>query len=410
VPGSRANVKSAVIRTPISPKASLRKRAAALLTTLATLAIVLASPALPASPVRAGTALPLTLVQGGLTQPILVANAGDARLFVAQQNGIIRIVGGGTFLDISSRISTGGERGLLALAFHPNYGSNGLFYVDYTRASDGDLVIAEYRRSTGDPNAADPNSERILITIEHSSAGNHNGGTLMFKNGLLYITTGDGGGDPGTRAQSLSSLLGKILRIDPMDPDGAGPRQYSVPGTNPYVGRKGLDEIWSRGLRNPWRCSFDRATGKLFCGDVGQNLYEEVDRHKSGKGVNFGWQLLEGFHYYRFPNRNQGDMCTSSCRTLPIAEYSHDAFGGGNSNVTGGYVSRRAGAAMYGQYIFGDFGSGRVWAIPNNFTRGTPLPNPIFDTPYLISSFGEDVDGHVYLVDYNGAVYLLNNS
>jgi glucose/arabinose dehydrogenase len=376
-----------------------------LVATLSIAAIALAAPA----PVAA--ALPLTLVQGGFSQPVFVTHAFDSRLFVVQQDGLVKIVGAGTFLNISSKIATGGERGLLALAFHPNYVSNGLFYVDYTRASDGDLVIAEYRRMAGNPNLADPSYERILLTIDHSSAGNHNGGTLLFKAGLMYITVGDGGGDPGTRAQSLTSMLGKILRINPLDPDGAGAQRYSVPTGNPYVGKTGLDEIWSRGLRNPWRCSFDRGTGKLFCPDVGQGSWEEVNRHKSGKGVNFGWQLLEGFHYYRYPNRPEGARCTTGCKTLPIAEYPHDVTGGeSNCSVTGGYVSRRQGAPLFGKYFFADFCSGRVWAINADFARGAALPAPMGDLTFNVSSFGEDFAGRLYVVDYGGAVYRLNDS
>jgi glucose/arabinose dehydrogenase len=372
---------------------------------LATAAIALATPA----PVAA--VLPLTLVQGGFTQPLFVTHAFDSRLFVVQQDGLIKIVGGGTFLDVSAKIATGGERGLLGLAFHPNYASNGLFYVNYTRAGDGATIVAEYRRAAGNPNAADPASARTVLTIGQPFP-NHNGGWIAFKGQNLYISTGDGGsgGDPGNRAQSKSTLLGKILRINPLDPDGAGRLTYGIPGDNPFVGRTGLDEIWARGLRNPWRCSFDRATGQLWCGDVGQNVYEEVDRVKTGKAVNFGWRLLEGRHYYNYPGRTQGALCTSGCKKLPIAEYAHDAFGGGNCAVTGGYVSRRAGAPLAGKYVFGDFCSGKVWVIASSFPGGTPLPSPVADTPYQISSFGEGANGQLYLVDIGGAVYRLNDS
>jgi glucose/arabinose dehydrogenase len=368
-------------------------------------AVMLLATAIPVA-----AALPVTLVDDGYSLPLFLGNAGDSRLFVVEKGGLIKIVNGGTFLDVSAKISTDGERGLLALAFHPNYASNGLFYVVYTRASDGDVMISEFKRSV-DPDVADPTSERIVLRVEHSSASNHNGATLMFKGSLLYITLGDGGGSPGTRSQDLSLYVGKILRINPLDPDGAGPKTYSIPSTNPYVGRSGLDEIWSLGLRNPWRCSFDDATGKLWCGDVGQGLYEEIDRHTDAKAINFGWPLLEGRHYYNYPNHQQGDLCTSKCRRLPIVEYPHSMTGGNNSNVTGGYVSRRSGAGLYGKYIFGDFGSGRVWAISATAPVGSAMPAALADTDFVISSFGKGADGRLYLVDYGGgAIYLLNDS
>ena len=364
-----------------------------------------------AAPVAAA-GLPLTLVQDGFSRPVFVTNAGDARLFVVEQDGLIKIIGGGTFLDLTGVVTQGGdEQGLLGLAFDPNYATNGLFYVDYTRVSDGATVIAEYKVSTGDPDAADPGSARIVLTIGQPYS-NHNGGWIAFKGSYLYIGMGDGGsgGDPGNRAQSKATLLGKILRIDPHDPDGAGPLSYSVPSSNPFVGRAGLDEIWSFGLRNPWRCSFDRTTGQMWCGDVGQNKYEEIDRVNTGKAVNFGWRLLEGRHYYTYPGHRRGTLCTSGCKKPPIAEYAHTGFGGGNCAVTGGYVSRRPGAAMAGMYVFGDYCSGRVWEIPAAFAAGGTLPAPVADTGYNISSFGEGSDGRIYLVDYNGAVYLLADS
>ncbi len=352
----------------------------------------------------AGVALNETLVQGGLSSPVYLTNAGDSRLFVVEQGGDIEILGVGTFLDISARISTGGERGLLGLAFHPNYGSNRLFYVFYTRSSDGDLVIAEYQRSMSDPNDADENSERILLTIEHSSASNHNGGWIDFKGDLLHIATGDGGDTPNL-AQDKTSLLGKILRINPLDPPGSA--RYSIPPKNPYVGRTGRDEILALGLRNPWRCSHDPTTGRLWCNDVGSSHWEEINRVKTGNGINFRWPALEGRH-----PAGTNDPCTSNCKTLPIAEYSHSfnqSTGAPCTSTTGGYVSRRAGATMFGKYIFGDFCSGFVWTIRADFVAGGSLPAPI-DTNHSISSFGRGVDGKLYLVDHGGAVYRLNDS
>ncbi|MEP7158625.1 MAG: PQQ-dependent sugar dehydrogenase [Chloroflexota bacterium] len=373
------------------------------------LGLALATAGAVASPSVSLGAVPLTLVQSGFSSPIYLTNAGDSRLFVVQQRGLIRIIHPNlsvtTFINLSGLVSQGGsERGLLGLAFHPDYASNGLFYVDYTRASDGDIVIAEYKRSAGDANVADPNSGRILLTIEHSSADNHNGGWVGFKGSSLYISVGDGGNTPNN-AQNVGNLLGKILRINPLDPDGNGAATYSIPNSNPFVGRSGRDEIFAYGLRNPWRCSHDPGKGKLWCGDVGQNVYEEINRSKYGNGANYGWNKLEGRHNYP-----SGTLCSSSCKTLPIAEYSHSAAGGGNCAVTGGYVSRRSGAALYGKYVFGDYCSGKIWVIPANFAPGSALPAPADDTAHLISSFGRDNIGRLYLVALGGSIYRLTDS
>ena len=352
----------------------------------------------------AGNPLNTTLVQGGLSSPIFVTHAGDSRLFVVEQGGDIEILGVGMFLDLTTKISTGGERGLLGLAFHPSYASNRLFYVFYTRASDGDLVIAEYKRSMSDANDADENSERILLTIEHSSATNHNGGWLGFKGDLLHISVGDGASTPNN-AQDNTSLLGKILRINPIDPPGSA--KYSIPAKNPFVGRTGRDEVFALGLRNPWRCSHDAQNGRLWCNDVGDGTWEEINRVKTGNGINFRWPILEGRH-----PRGTTNPCTSNCKTLPVAEYSHSfnqSTGAPCTSTTGGYVSRRSGAAMFGQYIFGDFCSGFVWKIPADFASGGALPAPI-DTNHSISSFGQGFDRKLYLVDIGGAVYVLNDS
>jgi glucose/arabinose dehydrogenase len=376
------------------------------------LAMALTAFAAPSASAVAG--LPMTLVGSGFSSPVYVTNAGDGRLFVVEQTGRIRIIQADgsvtTFLDLTSVVLPGGEQGLLGLAFHPKYARNGKFYVTYTRAGDGADVVAEYSVSS-DPNVADPNSGRVLLALADPYS-NHNGGWIAFKGKFLYVSQGDGGsgGDPDNRAQDLNSLFGKILRIRPRDPDGAGPLTYTIPSTNPFVGRDGADEIWSYGLRNPWRCSFDALTGQLYCGDVGQGLYEEVDRVKTGRGVNFGWRLLEGRHYCNAPGHNQGDLCTSNCLKRPIAEYAHSDFGGGNCAVTGGYVSRRSGAALYGNYVFGDFCSGKVWVIPSTFAAGSTLPEPVAATGANISSFGVDSAGRIYLVDLNGSIYRLDES
>jgi glucose/arabinose dehydrogenase len=361
----------------------------------------------PAQPVAA--ALPLTQMAPGhgFQMPLYLTHAGDARLFVVEQLGKIKIIhpGGGvtTFIDLAGLVSqTGGERGLLGLAFHPGYASNGLFYVNYTRQSDGDTVIAEYRRSAANPDLANPASARIVLVIDQP-APNHHGGWIGFKGTKnMFIATGDGGGAPGSRPQSLSSLLGKILRINPLDPDGSGPRTYGIPPKNPYVGRTGRDEIWSRGLRNPWRCSHDRYNGRMWCADVGQSQWEEANRVRTGRAVNYGWPIMEGRTCY-----SPSTGCNTSGKIVPVAVYSH-SYG---CAITGGYVARRSGAAMYGTYFFADYCSGMVWAIPNGFS-GTfsPTGHLLADTPYNVSSFGEGADGRLYLVDLGGGVYRLDNT
>ena len=355
-----------------------------------------------ATPRPAAAAVGLTQVGSGFNLPLYVTHAGDSRLFVVEQRGRIKIVGGGTFLDISGLVSaSGSERGLLGLAFHPAYATNGLFYVNYTRRSDGRTVVAEYRRSSK-PNVADPASARIVLTIAQPY-DNHNGGWMGFKGKLLYIATGDGGsgGDPGNRAQNLNSLLGKVLRINPLK---SGTKPYTIPPKNPFVGQSGRrGEIWSYGLRNPWRCSFDRGTGQMWCADVGQQKWEEVNRHKSGKAVNYGWRVMEGNDCF-----NPASGCNTSGKRRPIAVYGH---AGGNCAVTGGYVSRRSGAALAGKYVFGDYCSGRVWAIPAGHTGSLTASHLLAQTSHLISSFGEGRDGRLYLVDYGGGrIYLLTDS
>ncbi|MEA2676910.1 MAG: hypothetical protein QOJ81_1051 [Chloroflexota bacterium] len=361
-----------------------------------------------AVPSGAVAAVNLQFVAGGFSSPVFVTHAGDSRLFVVEQTGRIKIVGGGTFLDIHTMIRTsGGEQGLLGLAFHPNYASNGLFYVDYTRKSDGDTVIAEFKRSTSNPDLANVASKRVVMTINQPYP-NHNGGWVAFKGSYLYVSTGDGGsgGDPKNRAQNTDRLLGKILRINPLDPPGSA--SYSIPSDNPFVGVFGKDQVWSYGLRNPWRCSFDDSDGDLWCGDVGQEKYEEIDHVATGRGTNFGWRLLEGEHYYNSPGHTSGTACTVDCKTLPIAEIPHSEAGDDNCAITGGYVSRRSGAAMFGDYVFGDFCSGKIWVIPSSFSGGS-LPAPD-DTSYSISSFGEGNDGKLYLVDLGGSIYRLTDS
>jgi Glucose / Sorbosone dehydrogenase len=218
------------------------------------------------------------------------------------------------------------------------------------------------------------------------------------------VATGDGGDTPH-KSPKIGNLKGKILRLIPTDPDGPGGAAYSVPASNPYVGRSGHDLVLARGLRNPWRCSHDRLTGELWCGDVGQNAREEINRVSKPKGVNFGWPKLEGTRLYP-----SGDPCTSNCRTRPIAEYTHASNPAGCASVTGGYVSRRSGAPLYGTYTFADFCSGVVWNISANHPAGSPLPAPVEDTNMSIASFGEGADGRLYIVDRGGSIWRLTDS
>ncbi|CAN5554539.1 PQQ-dependent sugar dehydrogenase [soil metagenome] len=353
----------------------------------------------------ASAAVTLTQVATGFDRPVYVTHAGDSRLFVVEQGGRIWVLSGTTktlFLDVSNKVVCCGEQGLLGLAFHPSYATNRRFYINFTRKSDGATLVMEMRRSATDPTRADPLAtyKRKLLVIKQPAA-NHNGGWMAFKDNLLYIATGDGGGAPGTRAQNKKNLLGKILRINPLDPDGSGPRTYSVPSDNPWVGTAARSEMWARGLRNPWRCSFDRGTGALWCADVGQQKWEEINRSATGKKLNYGWAVMEGRHCY-----SPSSGCDTTGKTLPIAEYSHDD----GCSVTGGYVARRSGASLFGQYLFGDYCSGRLWTIGANHGAGAALPTPTL-TGRRISSFGEGNDGRIYLTDLsNGTVYYVNGT
>ena len=357
--------------------------------------------------------LGLVEIASGLNQPIAVVNAGDAgdRLFIIEQAGVIRIYNAGSgsvnatpFLDISALVDNQrNEQGLLGLAFHPDYASNGHFYVNYTRAGPGsDLtVIARYTVSAGNPDIAASNSASKLMEIPQD-ASNHNGGDLHFgPDGYLYIAMGDGGGsnDQFGHAQDINSLKGKILRIDVdgtpgMQSDLGGLIQnYGIPADNPFVDADGYDEIWSFGLRNPWRFSFDRKTGDMLIGDVGQNTWEEIDFEAANTGgVNYGWSCREGAHDFA-----GGNACVSAY-TDPILEYDH----GSGCSVTGGYVYRGTVTAFNGFYFYGDYCSDRVWLAHNTgsgwesaeWTEAAGVLNSI-------SSFGEDEAGELYIADRN---------
>jgi glucose/arabinose dehydrogenase len=334
----------------------------------------------------------------GLTQPVYVTHAGDGsnRLFIVEQPGTIRVVRNGVllatpFLDIRSRVTAGGERGLLSVVFHPHYRDNGRFFVNYT-ASRPNLktIIAEYQVSS-DPDISQT-AESVILTIDQPF-DNHNGGQLQFgPDGYLYIGMGDGGsgGDPQGNGQNLNVLLGKILRIDI---DSIQP--YAIPAQNPFLNRDGRDEIYAVGLRNPWRFSFDRLTGRLFAGDVGQNTREEIDLIV--RGENYGWNRYEASLCF-----NPATGCEASAESFqfPIAEYGRTE----GASVTGGFVYRgKAFPELNGTYIFGDFISGRVWALQET-QFGSWSRTKLLDTGFNISSFGEDESGEMYIVNYAGSV------
>ncbi|MFL5776673.1 MAG: PQQ-dependent sugar dehydrogenase [Chloroflexota bacterium] len=344
----------------------------------------------------------------GFDNPILLtyADDGSRRHFVVEQTGRVRTLESGPvgtpFLDVHTRISCCGERGLLGLAFHPSFASNGKLYVDYTRAGDGATVIDEYR-VTSNRNDVDENTRRQLLAIAQPYA-NHNGGGIAFgPDGYLYIGMGDGGsgGDPQDRAQNLNSLLGKMLRID-VNGTSSG-KAYRIPTSNPRVGKTGADEIWAWGLRNPWRWSFDRVTGDLWIGDVGQAAWEEVDRSTAasggGRGVNYGWDDMEGRHCYE-----PMSGCLTSGRALPLAEYAHAASGTDNCSITGGLVYRGVHyPLMRGGYFFADYCSGRIWVV--SATAAAPaIPRLLPIAAPSIVSFGTDDDGDLFVVSHTGTI------
>jgi glucose/arabinose dehydrogenase len=357
-------------------------------------------------PVAGTPDLDLAEVANGLSFPVFVTTPpGDGRLFVVEQNGTIAIAGGGTFLDISARVdgvdSEGDESGLLGLAFHPDYADNGRFFVYYVTLG-GDVRIAEYSRTSADQ--ADPSSEREVLTITHGG-GHHYGGSLTFgPDGYLYAGTGDGGFggcDPMQFAQDTTVLLGKILRLD-IDSTGAG--NYGIPSGNPFG-----DEIWMVGLRNPWRFTFDRATGDLYIGDVGQGTWEEVDVVPAAEGgLNFGWDIYEA-DLCHDDGSCMGDPTAGACdpagKTFPVLKY-----GDGNA-VIGGYVYRGAAlGALDGTYFYGDYGQGwlRSFRSCGDGTIGDMRDWSSLPQLSSISSFGQDADGELYVIEHDaGRVYML---
>jgi glucose/arabinose dehydrogenase len=364
----------------------------------------------PGSSCAAGTPVPGTpnlstvLVARGLSAPLdLQSIAGDrGRLFVVEQGGRIRIVRGGAvvatpFLDIAARVRSGGEQGLLGLAFHPQYAQNGRFFVNYTDRN-GDTHISEFRVSTN-PDVADPNSERQLLFV-NQPFDNHNGGGLAFgSDGLLYIGLGDGGsgGDPQGNGQSLTTFLGKMLRIDV---NQGSP--YGIPADNPFASRPGAREVWSYGLRNPWRFAFDRASGDLFIADVGQSAREEVNVGLASRrgGENWGWNVMEGTACFR-----PSSGCNRTGLELPVVEYDH----GTGCSITGGVVYRGCRLPGYaGTYFYADYCSAIVRSFRMEGGRAVDLRDWTsalgrgLDSP---TAFGVDADGEAYIVDGDGELY-----
>lgn len=350
-------------------------------------------------------AIRLTSAFSGFENPVHITHAGDGsnRLFVVEQAGVIRVIQNGTvqpqpFLDIRGRVQSGGEEGLLSMAFSPNFQTNGRFYVYYTNRN-GDNVVSRF--STGAASSAIASSEQQIILLEHPGFNNHNGGQLAFgPDGFLYIGTGDGGGggDPNNNAQNPNSLQGKMLRLDV---ESGGTRPYNIPANNPFNAPNDTirDEIWAVGLRNPWRFSFDRLTGDLFIADVGQGAFEEINYQPaaSSGGQNYGWRLMEGPQRF---NSFSGDISTL---TLPVSSYPHSQ----GRSITGGFVYRGSDPALQGIYLYGDFANGRIWGLRR---EGSLWENRLLiDSPYGISTFGQDEQGNLWVADYfDGGIYRIS--
>lgn len=347
----------------------------------------------------------LTEFASGLSNPVEITHANDNRLFVVQQNGIIKIVqpngtvNAADFLNISSKVTFNGERGLLGLAFHPQYATNGYFFVYYNNTA-GNIVVARYSVSTTNPNVALDTTEKIILNIP-KPFDNHNGGSMHFApDGNLWIVTGDGGsgGDPNNNSQNKNSLLGKMLRID-INSTSA----YNIPAGNPFagVGVDGADEVWSYGLRNAWKFSFDRTLGNVMIADVGQGAIEEINKMPATTtALNYGWRCYEGNNAY-----NTAGCAASSTMTFPVAVYDHS---GGKCSITGGYVYRGTSSpSLQGKYFFADFCSQQIGTLDasNVITWTTPFTNNSFST------FGEDYLKELYVAAVNnGKIYKITSS
>ncbi len=344
------------------------------------------------------------------TRPVDLQHPPDAtnRIFVVEQAGVISVFPNdantsskNTFLDIRDKVDdTGNEEGLLGLAFHPNYQSNGYFYVNYTAEKPNRTVISRFKTSTANPNQADPASELVLLTFEQPYS-NHNGGQVSFgPDGYLYIAVGDGGsgGDPHSNGQNRSTLLGTILRIDVNSTQNG--KQYAIPADNPFAGNSQdyREEIYAYGLRNPWRFSFDSENGRLWTGDVGQNAWEEIDIIE--KGGNYGWNSLEGNHCYE-PRSG----CNRTGMKPPIHEYDRDA----GISITGGFVYRGPSLeGLKGKYIYADFGTRRIWALEHS-NLSKPVNTLLLEADFNISSFGIDQNQELFMCGFDGKIHKFAN-
>jgi glucose/arabinose dehydrogenase len=352
----------------------------------------------------------IELFANGFNSPLGLKTTGvpgDDRLFVVEKGGTIQILNpNGTvnstpFLDISSQVTTNSERGLLGLAFHPDFGNNSHLYVYYTDLN-GDTQISRFTVDGVNPNDVIESTEQPILSFSQP-ASNHNGGCLQFGlDGYLYIASGDGGGSPETRAQDLDTMLGKILRIDVDNPSNGN--NYGIPSNNPFVSDpNALDEIWAYGLRNPWKFSFDTVDGHIWIGDVGQEDVEEIDRENiMTAGLNYGWPCFEGSQPY-----NNTSSCPPQTQlAFPYAEYSSDSTSGGNCSVTGGYVYRGSDYPnLQGLYFFADFCSGMIGTIDNS---GNITDHGNFNGSW--SAFGTDMNGELYIVDIGGSIYKIKDN
>ncbi len=365
-------------------------------------------------------------VATGLNAPLYLTALpdGSGRVLVVEKAGLVRIItpSSGTitatpFLDIRTTISTDGERGLLGLALAPDYATSGTAYAYVTNLS-GTIEVRKFQAAAGTRDRLDPATSDVIISIPHPGFSNHNGGWIDFgPDGNLYLGVGDGGGsgDPNGNAQNANALLGKMLRIDPArDSFPTDPlRDYGIPTGNPYATAGGAPEVWMIGLRNPFRAGFDRTTGNLYIGDVGQGAIEEIDLVPAGaNGLNFGWNLREGTEPY-------AGGANSASFTNPVAEYGHGSGATQGNSVTGGYVYRGPVEALRGQYFFGDFVNGNIWSVSvTQLVQGQTVRGPAFTlrrtafTPSVgaisnIASFGLDQTGNLYIVDYDGEIFVV---
>lgn len=347
-----------------------------------------------------GQQINIQQIATGFSSPLNIQNAGDNRLFIVEQGGLIKILDNGNtnptpFLDISNQVSSSGEQGLLGLAFHPNYQTNGKFYIYYTD-TNGDSQLSEFTVDNNNPNLADASSQVNLLSISQP-ASNHNGGCIAFgPDGMLYIASGDGGGsgDPNNNAQNLTSLLGKVLRLNV---DISAPY---IPSDNPYVNNgNALDEIWASGVRNPWKFSFDSTTGEIWIADVGQNEIEEINKTSNTSGLNYGWRCYEGSQVYD----DSGNCPATNQLTFPFAEYTHNNSGISKCSITGGFVYRGTEFPnLTGNYVFADYCSDEIGIVDNNgnITYFGPFSGNNF------ASFGIDQNNNLYVAGISsGTIY-----